>query len=379
MLSSCDPDKSKAGSKPSPLNLVVVQPKSADAVNPVMKSLRETLKARAVATKGASTTALTMEVIQPGSVPIKLSVPAPTGIMVSIFGTDSPKAREQKLEALLTALENRLKSGSGGKAFDVKALKSLPMLANAGKFVVWAAGGGDNPWTPQENGPAGFHEDITAFDALVEGKPVQNLLVLTEPLLLPLSESEQSAKAKSVEPQSPPAPTGDPNTKTEDAPKLAVKTTEASAGIKPDGLNEPRDPRVIVSPSTPLVFNFGDRSKTGQSSQSPEYLLEDTALLGHITFLELGSVSLDAVAKSEMGRYAEEYKLLARQGEVTLVMTSSADAEKGSTPGRNQQISDQRAAACEASDILTCGESGWPQGGEFHHHGGPGVGRFGGV
>jgi hypothetical protein len=31
------------------------------------------------------------------------------------------------------------------------------------------------------------------------------------------------------------------------------------------------------------------------------------------------------------------------------------------------------------SDILTCGESGWPQGGEFHHHGGPGVGRFGGV
>jgi adenylate cyclase len=33
----------------------------------------------------------------------------------------------------------------------------------------------------------------------------------------------------------------------------------------------------------------------------------------------------------------------------------------------------------EASDILTCGESGWPQGGEFHHHGGPGVGRFGGV
>jgi len=33
----------------------------------------------------------------------------------------------------------------------------------------------------------------------------------------------------------------------------------------------------------------------------------------------------------------------------------------------------------EGSDILTCGESGWPQGGEFHHHGGPGVGRFGGV
>ena len=32
-----------------------------------------------------------------------------------------------------------------------------------------------------------------------------------------------------------------------------------------------------------------------------------------------------------------------------------------------------------ASDILTCGKSGWPQGGEFHHHSGPGVGRFGGV
>ena len=33
----------------------------------------------------------------------------------------------------------------------------------------------------------------------------------------------------------------------------------------------------------------------------------------------------------------------------------------------------------QSSDILTCGESGWPQGGEFHHHSGPGVGRFGGV
>jgi hypothetical protein len=50
----------------------------------------------------------------------------------------------------------------------------------------------------------------------------------------------------------------------------------------------------------------------------------------------------------------------------------------GSLPAKPTE-GELSARFLEVSDILTCGESGWPQGGEFHHHGGPGVGRFGGV
>ena len=161
--------------------ILLSQPATANAVPQVIDTLRSGLNQVAEASQGATVPNPHITIVAADGSTTDIVAPKMEG---GVFGTASPKARQDRLEAHLKLLADKMSSSCKGQKVPVKLLKaSADSIFQDQPFAAWAAGGGASPWTGKEKTSVDFCVDQESFvRSLVAGATNgQRYVIVTDP------------------------------------------------------------------------------------------------------------------------------------------------------------------------------------------------------
>lgn len=325
-------------------NIIITQPAAKDAIVPVVDTLRQSFTRAAESTSGARVPNPQISILLPDGKTLAVAAPKVDG---GLFGSASPKARQARLEALLKALETKLAAGCSGQFVTATVIKDNKTSAfKAGTFSVWAAGGGGNPWTAKEAGPATFVEDRATFADTLSSSQGKggNFLIVSD------------AMGTSVVKARPKHPT-DHASETETLGDAPLSNVEA----KPTGAAQP-DAAVAVAPrggDTIIVDvkNYpatnrsdqliGPTPNAGQPKLSAISLPQGVAPVGDAIRFATNSAKLTAEGHAAVKRAAELLKKRGDAGRLRLFLVAKADYR--SAENHNERLSQKRAEVVQAA------------------------------
>lgn len=350
-MTACVDQSARNGSngKPDSATVIVTQPSTPENISTVVDTLRETFTRVAEATNGAQVPNPHLSILTADGKTIEVSAPKVTD---ALFGENTPKARQARLEGHLQALADKLAAGCTPKAVPVQAVKTaVASTKNAAPFQVWAAGGGLNPWSTKDANPPRFIEDRETFASNLTEAAMQNqhFLILSDatgveaakPKAKPVPAKVAKAQAEPVQPTIKPAPESPPAVEPKGVGITSTETKLATA-------DQTKPPHVIMQPGGSVIVNVGrdtDKAVPGVAATRIE-LPDGAKLVGEPIRFDQGKAT--PLNKADLERIARELETLKARFDFRIVLTSRADVEKGSTPNRNQQLSEQRADVCKA-------------------------------
>lgn len=228
-LPSCiDETAGASRSKQSAPTLVITKPAKAETATSVADTLREALTQTAQASGGANVPNPHVSIIMPDGNTVDIPAPKVDG---GVFGANSPKARQERLEKHLAAISAMLSKNCTGKPVPSTTVKAKVTALRAGGFELWPTNGTVNLWKETEKGPARIHADRDAFvKALAAGTDGQ-FLIITDVAATPAPKEPKSPGPKL-------AKGSKPETGTKEAPK-PLEVTQAGTLGPPNGRSEP--------------------------------------------------------------------------------------------------------------------------------------------
>jgi outer membrane protein OmpA-like peptidoglycan-associated protein len=341
--------RSGASGKSDSATVIITQPSTPENIGTVVDTLLESLTRVAEATSGAQVPNPHLSILTADGKTLDVSAPK---LESGFFGENTPKARQARLEGHLKALADKLTAGCTTRVVPVQIVKTAVASAKDGSLCqVWAAGGGLNPWSTKDTNPPRFIEDRETFAGQLYAAAVQNqhFLILTDatgveaarPKVMPAPPKVAKAKPAPAKPKPTPAPVAsiapDPKQGEVAAKSPATPTTAP---------NQP--PHMVMQPGGSVIVNVGrDDDKAGSPSKAARIELpNDAERIGEPIRFERGQST--PLNKEELERIVRELRNMKARFEFRVVLSSRADIEKGSTPGRNQELSEQRANVCRA-------------------------------
>lgn len=372
MPTAAKPNTTSGGKSSPPLNLVITQPKTPDAATRVVSTLRTALSAAAQATSGAAVPNPEIRILRDSGV-VSVPAQAATGVGVTLFGENTPAARQQRLENHLNALEAELKSACSAGVSRPLVIKSVKdrqgELFSDAPFTVWAAAGGANPWTEKEPSPAGYVQDESAFVSLLSQTALAggNFLVLTAPATASAAEKKAQANTKPAKGGKKPkdssaAERANPDKETAHAPPAAVPgaiptrggdvivgiTVEAAK--KTDTVQNPQTEQLaLASRATPPpdgVEPEGEPLHPARTLRATR-LPDGTEPVGNPILFATGSAKLTTEGNAAIKEVANALKASGGGQPARIFLVGSADRRGSEASGK--ALSQARAEAVEGA------------------------------
>ena len=317
----------------------------------MVAGIREALTSIAIASNGAKVPAPDIRILNGKGEFVTVTAEAPRGISVTLFGKDTPLARQQGLENLLCALEAKLTSNATGKPVDAKVVKDAASKAfKTNGFIAWSLEGSTSIWGAKDVGPFAIIEDQAAFaEHLSTPGSSPNFVIVTDAtaqVIAKVDKKNASAKTK---------PSSAGVTKPDPAP---AETGEANSAHFKESSTSPGEHTVNV------IVNSGTQGGTVQSSATtqevasklnPNLLPQGAELAGEPIRFAFNSAKLDKKEKARIKQIADDLKSQAGGEQVRIILRGSADQI---AEGRdiNYEISGKRNRSVEA-ELLNNGIS----------------------
>jgi hypothetical protein len=287
--------------------VVVCQPAKTDLVPDQMAALKGIL-AKYASGKGHQ---LELHICNGAGATEFITTPKLNGVLVSVFGDQTPSACKERLELYLAALEAKLKAGANKSPVPLAAVqKATGQIFTESEWIACSlVGTAHNPWNGSDGakGPATYLPSATALEEHLAQHPGSSILLLLEPVEAPAPKSEPPAGSNKLAKKEVPKKKAKP---------IKTKQTEKSNSPIPTETPRPRDIRQLIANAEKVGDVF--YAKTGQ------YAPDKAALL----------------------KMLEQLNIWKAQGEtLELFLVACADAEPGSTPERNHELSQKRAEA----------------------------------
>jgi len=332
-------------------HLIITQPSSKEVVAPIIDTLRQTFTRAAEVTSGARVPNPQISILLGDGKIVAVSAPSAKG---GLFGDTSPKARQQRLDGHLKALEAKLSSGCNGKAVPAEVVKEAPKTTfKDSAFSVWASGGGGNPWVSKESAPAAFLEDPTLFaEALISTDAKgSNFLIVSDSTgvnkiaLFQHGESTVSASA--------PIASGEKD-----------NGRDANPGLRATDIPRAGDTFIVEMKNYSSGLSASQPQDSTQSRRSSVTLPQGVERVGDAIQFATKSAKLSKESLASIERLAQLLKKRSDVGRLRLFLVAQADYRDDEE--QNERLSQKRAAAVQAAllgegiaveQIIAIGES----------------------
>lgn len=341
LLPACTDPSVKSESSGNESSIVLPQPKSKESIPPVVETLRQSLVRVAEASSGARVPCPQISILRPDG---KITTVQAPKVESGLFGSANPKARCARLEGLLAALEKQLVAGCGGESVGIQLLKDHQTSGlRPGPFSVWAAGGGDNPWTAEEAGPEAFIEDRATFADKLSSSQGKggNFLVVSDPM--PDNSFKSKRKTLTVGPTA--NATIEPAQSIQVAPATPAQPSQATAVERRGG-----DTIIVDVKNYPSNRNDpknDSKREVDEKLDSSIALPQGVAPVGDAITFATNSAKPTSDGIAAVKRAADILKKRADSGRLRLFLVAKADSR--STEGHNERLSQKRAEAVQAA------------------------------